>query len=341
MKSKNTIPRKKTWGPFAQGLQIPLGLLEEKDGSILAMQWSGLTRLRDTDGDGLADEYQNVCNDFGITGNYHEFAYGPARDKNGNLYVVLNVASNNGPISKEIRGPFTEIGLDRELMVRLKEPEIKKKYASEAGRMYSRAAYRGCVLKITPGGKCTPFAYGFRSPGDLSLWYSGNKGAKWTLENGVAARGKEKAGSLVSKKSYKNFDLKFEWKISEGGNSGVIYRGGLEYQLLDDERHIRGKTPNSSAAALYDLVAPGEEKTVHPAGEWNSGRIITDGNHVEHWLNGKKVLETELDSDDWNTRFQASKYKDRPDYGTKASNIQFQDHGAEVWLRNVLIRELP
>ncbi|YCM46721.1 hypothetical protein V2O64_11885 [Verrucomicrobiaceae bacterium 227] len=175
-------PAKNSWSLFAQGLQIPLGLIEDQDGSLLVSQWSGLTRLRDTDKDGLADHYENVCNDFGITGNYHEFVYGPARDKEGNLYLALNVASNNGAIFPEVRGPFTEIGLDRELLTRLKEPEIKRKYGKEAGRMYSRVAYRGCILKITPDGKATPFAYGFRSPDGIGfdeagrLWVTDNQG---------------------------------------------------------------------------------------------------------------------------------------------------------------------
>ena len=148
----------------------------------------------------------------------------------------------------------------------------------------------------------------------------------------------------MTRKKYKNFELKFDWKIAEGGNSGVIYRAnkgkGLEYQVLDDERHIRGKTPNSSAAALYDLVGPVADKPYHSAGEWNSGRIVCNGNHIEHWLNGTKVLEIEIGSDDWNERFAKSKFVGAENFANRANNIQFQDHGADVSYRNILIREL-
>ncbi|MFD2256638.1 family 16 glycoside hydrolase [Luteolibacter algae] len=639
-------PNTKTWKLFAQGLQCPLGLLGEEDGSILVMQWTELTRLTDTDGDGVADLYRTVFNNFGVSGNYHEFAYGPARDKEGNLYVSLNVASNNGPIGKNIRGPFTPIGVSREILTRLGEEEIKAKYKNDAGRMYSRVAYRGCVIKITPDGKSEPFAYGFRSPdgigvddqnrlwatdnqgdwrgtsplyhveegkfyghpaslvwkkdwdgrnpldisveelesmrtpaaglfphgelansptepistidpslfglpkgelligemnqptlirflpeevdgtlqgtmipflfttdlgignhrltftedgslwigkthlgwagaeglarvkwkgdqtfladkvqllengfeihfnhplgeemptlavsrhtylyhkdygspkidlkdvsidnveisgdrrtirltlpeieprhlytielggaadskgnplmgkilrynvvknipgakdsagevsavvpegftdllakGDLSDWYAGNKN-KWTLKNGVVSRGTEKTGSLLTKRKYKHFELRFDWRISEGGNSGVIYRAqkgrGIEYQVLDDERHVRGKEPLSSSAALYDIIPPAADKPYNPAGEWNSGRIVSNGNHIEHWLNGMKVLEIEIGSNEWDEAFRKSKYSKIENYAGEASSIQFQDHGADVSYRNILIRE--
>lgn len=624
---------KNSWSLFARGLSLPLGIIEEADGTLLVTQWAELTRLRDTDKDGLADSYENVCNSFGITGNYHEFVYGPARDSKGNLYIALNVASNGAGIQEIIRGPWNPIGLEREHHI-VKDKEMWKKNKEKAGRMYSRVPYRGCVLKITPAGKATPFAFGFRSPdgihvdeqdrlwitdnqgdwrgtsplyhvtegnfyghpaslvwkegwtrnplevpvkelekmrtpaaglftygdlansptqpidtidpelfglpkdelligdmnqphlirflseevdgttqgtfipflfstdlgignhrftfdqtgnlwigkthikwagdeglkkvtwnkkqallatgvsllesgfkitfnrplkeepklkisrhtynyskaygspkidfqevkptdsrlssdgrtltitlpeitthrlytielqgatdaeglplmgdilrytvvkkrskenafidlfenNDLSQWRIKKKEGQWTFKNGIASRGPLKTGGIGSKGKYQNFELRFEWNISEGGNSGVIYRAangrGLEYQILDDERHIRGKTPNSSAAALYDLVAPITDKVFKPVGQWNTGRIIANGNHIEHWLNGAKVLEVEIGSADWNTRFQKSKYHEIKNYGTSASWIQFQDHGANVHFRNVKIRDL-
>lgn len=624
---------KKSWSLFARGLALPLGIIEDTDGSLIVTQWAELTRISDTDGDGTADYYQNLCDDFGITGNYHEFAYGPARDSKGNLYISLNVASNGAGIQEIIRGPWNPIGLERELHI-VKDKEAWKKNKLKAGRMYSRVPYRGCVIKITPEGKASPFAYGFRSPdgihideqdrlwitdnqgdwrgtsplyhvteggfyghpaslvwkenwnrnplevpveeleemrtpaaalfphgelansptqpidtiapelfglpkdelligdmnqphlirflseevdgttqgafipflfstdlgignhrltfdktgnlwigkthikwagdeglkkitwnkkqpllatgvsllkdgfkvtfnrplketpklnisrhtyhyhakygsekldlqeikptasklssdgktltitlpeitarrlytielkgatdseglplmgdilrynvvktrpketafinlfqnNDLSQWHAKKKEGQWTFKNGIASRGPLKTGGMGSNGKYQNFELHFEWNISKGGNSGVIYRAGkgrgLEYQILDDERHVRGKTPTSSAAALYDLVAPITDKTYKPAGQWNSGRIIANGNHIEHWLNGTKVLEIEIGSPDWNERFQKSKYSEIENYGTKASWIQFQDHGADVHFRNVKIREL-
>jgi hypothetical protein len=171
-------PGTKTWTLFAQGLALPLGIVEEEDGSLVTMQWAELTRLRDTDSDGVADVYETVCNDFGITGNYHEFAYGPTRDSKGNYYVSLNVASNGAGIQERIRGPWLDIGLDRELHLG-KDWEKNK---GKAGRMYSRVPYRGCVLKITPEGESSVFAYGFRSPDGIHmdendrLWVTDNQG---------------------------------------------------------------------------------------------------------------------------------------------------------------------
>ncbi|WOO39397.1 DUF1080 domain-containing protein [Rubellicoccus peritrichatus] len=183
--------------------------------------------------------------------------------------------------------------------------------------------------------------------GDLSQFYTGDKEGKWTFVDGAAYRGKVKAGNLMTRKKYKDFELHFEWKIAEGGNSGVIYRvnkwPGVEYQVLDDERHVRGKTPNSSAGALYDLIAPIEDKPYNPAGQWNSSRIIAKGNHIEHWLNGVKIVEIEIGSADWDERFSKSKYnryRDFKGYALGESHIHFQDHGAEVWYRNIKIREL-
>ena len=178
---------------------------------------------------------------------------------------------------------------------------------------------------------------------DLAAWRPGDKAGRWALTEGVLTRGEIKAGSLNTKEKFQNFDLRFQWKISEGGNSGVIYRinhgRGLEYQLLDDENHVRGKEPLSSSAAIYDIV----ESVYAPlrqAGEWNTARIVADGNHIEHWLNGVKVLETEFGSADWTERFLKSKNAKVENYGEGGSQIQLQDHSANVHFRNMRIRKL-
>ena len=106
-------PATGAWAQFAEGLHEPLGLLVESDASMLVMQRSELTRLRDADGDGKADEYETVFDGFGMTGNYHEFAFGPVRDAAGNLYVALNTASNGAGIREEIRGDWSDIGVER------------------------------------------------------------------------------------------------------------------------------------------------------------------------------------------------------------------------------------
>ena len=183
--------------------------------------------------------------------------------------------------------------------------------------------------------------------GDLSQWRtSGNKKNGWSVRQGVLQREQKKAGGLSTLKHYRDFELKFEWKISKGGNSGIIYRSqkgrGLEYQILDDLGHKRGKDRLHSSAALYDLVEVKQGKTVRPAGEWNTGRILARGNHVEHWLNGEKVLEIDQGSEDWETRYQKSKYRKHgfKDFGKVAAPILIQDHGSQVWYRKIVVREI-
>lgn len=163
-------PKDKTWKIFAEGLHEPLGILVENERSILVMQRAELTRLKDEDGDGVADFYQTVCDDFGMTGNYHEFAFGPVRGPDGMLYIALNLASQGDTIFKEVRGEFSPIGVPRE--------EFYKNYGkvkNEVGRMYSRVPYRGWVLQVDPAtGKGVPWACGFRSPDGISFDGSGN-----------------------------------------------------------------------------------------------------------------------------------------------------------------------
>lgn len=161
-------PSSSSWSLFASGLQEPLGMLVEDESSILVMQRAELTRLKDTDEDGSADEYETVFDGFGMTGNYHEFSYGPARDAEGNLYIVLGVASNGAPMAEEIRGEFSEIGeVDRAGM---SDMVNWKQLRNKAGRMYSRAPYRGWVLKLSPdGSKMEPYASGFRSPNGIGF----------------------------------------------------------------------------------------------------------------------------------------------------------------------------
>lgn len=166
-------PAAKTWSRFAEGLHEPLGILVESPSSFLIMQRPELTRVKDTNGDGVADEYETVFDDFGISGNYHEFAFGPVKDKDGNLYIALNLASQFAGVSPEIRGTFTDIGaLDRKGMTRDKD---WSKRSGKAGRMYSRVNWRGWVLKLSPDGKqMEPFASGFRSPDGIGFDPDGN-----------------------------------------------------------------------------------------------------------------------------------------------------------------------
>ena len=161
-------PVAKTWSPYAEGLHEPLGLLVESSTSILVMQRAELTRLKDTDGDGRADVYETVFDGFGMTGNYHEFAFGPAKGPDGSLYIALNVASNGAGIRPEIRGEWSDIGaLNRAEML---AGDGWGKRSGKAGRMYSRVAWRGWVLKLSPDGKSMqPYASGFRSPDGIGF----------------------------------------------------------------------------------------------------------------------------------------------------------------------------
>lgn len=153
-------PQTKQWQLFAEGLHEPLGLLAVSNSELLVMQRPELTRLRDTNGDGQADVYEKVTDDFGLSGNYHEFNYGPVQDEVGNLYITLNTASSGGGIrEQQLRGELNRLGRD-----------------GEDGRrqMYSVVPYRGWIMKLTPEGALLPFASGLRSPNGLGFDPEGN-----------------------------------------------------------------------------------------------------------------------------------------------------------------------
>ncbi|HET6567875.1 MAG TPA: DUF1080 domain-containing protein [Rhodothermales bacterium] len=181
--------------------------------------------------------------------------------------------------------------------------------------------------------------------------------AVWTVQDGafyMTADSTKEQGDLMTDSTYENFELALEWKISPCGNSGIIYRAGTEtehpyetgpeYQVLDNTCHPdakEGKNGNRTAGSAYDVYPPSQDVT-KPAGEWNQTRLLVDGNHVEHWLNGVKVLEYELGSADWQQRVDGSKWANVEGYGTvEDGHIDLQDHGNPVWYRNIRIRRLP
>jgi hypothetical protein len=163
-------------------------------------------------------------------------------------------------------------------------------------------------------------------------------------------------GDLMTATTFEDFELSFEWMISPGGNSGIKYNVseeislanpppqaaiGFEYQILDDETHPDAANgPTRTAAALYDLIAP-EGKVLRPVGEYNEARIVFRGPHGEHWVNGVKVLEFDLDTSQFAELVAASKFRDIPGFAQKRSgHIVLQDHGDAVWFRNIKIRLL-
>ena len=181
---------------------------------------------------------------------------------------------------------------------------------------------------------------------DFSQWtkVNGEKVDKgWSIENGIVHR-HAKGGDIITKEKFKDFELTFEWKISKAGNSGIKYRArgslGLEYQVLDDQKHRDNKNPTHRAGSLYELVAAQDSKTLNPVGEWNKGRIFVRGNQIEHWLNGEKVVEITWGSEDWKKRFQKSKYHKNEGFGSWEGPILLQDHNDPVWYRNLKIQKL-
>ncbi|MBT4524455.1 MAG: DUF1080 domain-containing protein [Phycisphaerae bacterium] len=187
----------------------------------------------------------------------------------------------------------------------------------------------------------TPSWRGFKKETLPSGWRMSDDGVLTHTKGG---------GDIVTDKQYQNFILELDWKISEGGNSGIFFHvneehdyvwlGGPEMQILDNVSHANGMKPETSAGANYALHAPCCDVT-KPVGEWNHVKLVVDGPHVEHWLNGKKLLEYELWSDDWKARVAASKFKDMPPYGLgKTGHIALQDHGDIVSFRNIQITPL-
>jgi hypothetical protein len=210
--------------------------------------------------------------------------------------------------------------------------------------------------------------------------YAGVPAAHWTVEDGAIRKiANEKVpagpdgrrppgGDLMTVATFKDFELEWDWKMSPAGNGGLKYNVseelsggqpsnvlrpatgspgvshsaiGFEYQMIDDDRHSDGKLPTHRSGALYDLITPDARKQLKPIGEWNHSRVVFNGSHGEHWLNGIKVVEYELGSRALDSALAASKFHSMAWYGQRRTgHIVLQDHGDDVWVRNLKIREL-
>ena len=191
----------------------------------------------------------------------------------------------------------------------------------------------------------------------------------WQMTNGtltvLASDGGESTGGgdIITRERFSDFDLLVDFKISQGANSGIKYfvqpnlspidrvtgrptgsgsAIGPEFQVLDDQRHPDaklGRNGNRTLGSLYDLIPAAQDKPVNPIGEWNTARIVATGKHVEHWLNGVKILEYERGSEPFRQTVAGSKFKNIPEFGEWANgHILLQDHGNRVSFRNIKIR---
>jgi hypothetical protein len=193
---------------------------------------------------------------------------------------------------------------------------------------------------------------------NLDGWhiYKGRTSNSWVADNGTLhCLGNEKDKSdkradLTSDSTFENFELQVDWKLAPKGNSGIIYlaseeyeaayKSGPEYQLIDDENFpekLEGWQKTGANYAMSDpLVAAAK-----PIGEWNNTRIVVNHGHVEHWLNGQKTAEYTIGSPEWKKAKASGKWKDAPGYGaTKKGHIDLQDHGSEIWFKNIKIKQL-
>lgn len=174
----------------------------------------------------------------------------------------------------------------------------------------------------------------------------------WYVENSelIFDPSKGHGSDIITTRSFKDFDLSVQFKISEGGNSGIKYfllpntSLGCEYQVIDDSRHPDAKlgiNGNRKTGALYDIMPADPNKPYKPAGQWNTARIVVKGNHAEHWLNGKKILEYERGSEAFKQAIAKSKFSTTKGFAEATSApILLQAHGDKVLFRNIKIKEL-
>jgi len=192
-------------------------------------------------------------------------------------------------------------------------------------------------------------------------WHSFNGGKEiksWDIEdNAMVCLGTAKdahGGDIVSDRDYSNFELSWDWKVTKGANSGVMYHviestkykapyeTGPEYQIIDDIGFPAKLEEWQKAGADYAMYLPNDKKKLKPVGEWNTSKIVFNKGHVEHWLNGEKIVEFQAGNEEWTKKKNEGKWKDYPDYAiAKKGKIALQDHGNKVYYKNISILVLP
>jgi hypothetical protein len=192
----------------------------------------------------------------------------------------------------------------------------------------------------------------------MARWrpYQNKATNSWTVKDGIfyckgsVTDKSDKRADMITDKQYENFDFSIDWKISPKGNSGILYMvteefkaaylSGPEYQIIDDKNFPEKLEDWQKTGANY-AMDPAPTAAPKPVGQWNTTRIVVNKGHVQHWLNGKKLLDFQMGTDEWKKKKMEGKWKDAPSYGlSKKGHIALQDHGSEAWFKNIKIKEL-
>ena len=193
------------------------------------------------------------------------------------------------------------------------------------------------VNQLTPA----ETAAGFRLLFDGKSFSGWKQQGNWTIVEQALYRGRGGGGlTCVAQQIPDDFELRFQWKVAQGSNSGVYYRPGqYEYQILDNAVHVDGKNPRTSAASLYFCMAPSRDVT-RPVGKWNDGRIVCQGSIIQHWLNGQKVIDFDYTDKRWSQPVTLLK-KRGGTLSARGRQLFLQDHGDPVWYRAIRLRAIP
>jgi hypothetical protein len=221
----------------------------------------------------------------------------------------------------------------------------------------NRAAMEPVANTLTEAEKTAGWKLLFNGT-SLDGWriYKGKESNTWGVVDGTlhctgsTTDKSDMRGDLITNDQYENFELETDWKIAPQGNSGILYlvteeydapyMSGPEYQLIDDENFPEKLEDWQKSGANYAMNPP-SKLAARPVGEWNHTKIVVNKGHVEHWLNGEKVVDTEMWTDEWQKNKTTGKWKDYKGYGVaKKGHICVQDHGSEIWFKNFKIREL-